>query len=532
MRMLLLAASTMLAVGLAGCSGASNSTTSTPPASTAAVKYATTATPYQPQGSVTSYQQAPSGFTPIYTEAVVRHGSRGMSSFDASVWNMWQQAAADGALTPLGAQLGADIWRMMKANALLDYGVSGITSPGYGNLTQTGINEQKDMAARLLQRLPSYFAQVAASRNSSTPRQILHVSSGVNRAADSAGFFTQALMQNYSSLRPLVTKTAGLTAYPANKPLAQADGIDRFLLYFHKLAAKTDLVSDPADRYYQTYQDSLAYQSYLKSANLAAKIDSIETSAAAKANARTVLERLFTKDFVDKIDSGSYTFASTGNYTFTSDDGKYSTTLTGDGSVGIQSLTDAASELYSFYVIAPAMKVELGNLDFTKYIPDAQASYLAYLDDVESFYQKGPGIAEDSPMTYKMSQILLDDFFTEIDRIAKGDLSHGAKLRFTHGEEIMPFASILGLPNASVPVASAGNYSYDNNPWRGNEVSPLAANVQWDVYSNGNGKLLVKMLYNEKETDFKSSCDSARYAPGSHYYDYSKLAACYNHASN
>ena len=29
------------------------------------------------------------------------------------------------------------------------------------------------------------------------------------------------------------------------------------------------------------------------------------------------------------------------------------------------------------------------------------------------------------------------------------------------------------------------------------------------MYSNGNGTLLVKMLYNENETDFKADCDGA-----------------------
>ncbi|MDQ9832911.1 hypothetical protein RFY41_07675, partial [Acinetobacter soli] len=37
-----------------------------------------------------------------------------------------------------------------------------------------------------------------------------------------------------------------------------------------------------------------------------------------------------------------------------------------------------------------------------------------------------------------------------------------------------------------------------------------------------------KMLYNEKETLFKSNCDYARYAPNSYFYDYLKLKQCYN----
>jgi len=520
------AAAAGLALTLAACTGSSDTA---PSVTGNAAKYATTATPYQAQQSLTTYSQVPAGFTPVYTEAVVRHGCRGQSSFDASVWNMIEQARVDGALTPLGVSLRADVWKMMKANALLDYGVAGITAPGYGNLSQTGISEQQQLAARLLQRLPGYFSQLAAGRNSS-PRQILWVSSGVNRATDSGGFFTQALMSNYSSLHPLIAKTAPLTAYPANKPATQAAGVNRFLLYFHKLAAKTDLVSNAADPYYQTYQNSLAYQAYLSNANMTAKVNGILTTPAAHANASAVLTRLFSQDFVNKIDNGTYTFANTGSFTFTSDDGKYTATVTGSGSTTIQSLTDAASELYALYVIAPEMSAELNNLDFTQYIPDAQASMLAYLDDVQSYYQKGPGITEDNPITYSMAQILEDDFFNEVDAIAKGNMSHGAMLRFTHAEEVIPFAALLGLQGASTSTANADTYTYDNNPWRGSSFGS-GANVQWDVYKNASGTLLVKMLFNEKETDFKAACDSARYAPGSHFYNYDGLKTCYNHVA-
>ena len=495
-------------------------------------KYSTTATPYQPQQGVANYSSAPVGFNPVFTQLVVRHGCRGMSSFDASVWNMMQKASTDGALTPLGVQLQADIWKMMKANALLDYGVAGITSPGYGNLSQIGIKEQQQLASRLLQRLPGYFNQVAASKNGATPRQILYASSGVNRAIDSGGFYTQSLMANYSSLKPLIAKTAPLNANPANKPVAQAAGINRFLLYFHKLAAGTDLVTNSADPYYTTYTNSLLYQAYLKDANMVGKVNSILTTATAKDNARAVLLRLFTQDFVNKLDNGTYTFANFGTFTFTSDDGKYTATVSSTSTTpSIQSVTDAASGIYSYYVIAPEMAVELNNLDFTQYIPDAQASYLAYLDDVQSYYQKGFGISEDNPKTYVMAQILENDFFNEVDAIAKGNLSHGAVLRFTHAEEIIPFATILGLQVAATSTPNANTYTYDNNAWRGSSFGS-GANVQWDVYGNGSGSLLVRMLYNEKETDFKPACDSARYAPGSHFYDYAGLKACYGHVAN
>ena len=490
--------------------------------------YYTTKTPYQPFQEPAAASAPPPGFSPVFTELVARHGSRGLSSlkYDAAALAMWQQAAADGALTSLGASLGPDLQKMMRGNALLGYGVAGISTPGYGNLTQIGIHEQQQLAARLLQRLPDYFSGLAATAGTAAPRQIIVVSSGVDRAVDSAAFFTGSLASNDPAIAPLLTPTPALTAYPANKPAPQAIGTNRFLLYFHKLAAKTDLVTDPTDPYFQTYQDSLAYQAFAADPDMNAKVASVLADPSVTAAARAVLLTLFTPDFVNKLDTGVYTFANTGTFTFTSDDGLFTTTLIGDGKTTVKSLADAASMLYNVYVVAPAMVNEIG-VDFTKYIPPAQAAVLAYLQDAQDFYQMGPSIAESNPVTYRMAQALENDFFTEIDAIAGGDLSHGAKLRFTHAEIIVPFANLLGLDGAATATPKASTYTYADNPWRGQVVSSMATNQQWDVFRDGSGTLLVRLLYDEKEIDFKPSCNSARYLPGTHFYEYHALKACY-----
>lgn len=488
----------------------------------------TTKTPYRPRQALETYEAPPAGFSPIFAELVARHGSRGLSSvkYDAAALNMWQKASDDGALTALGQSLGADITKLMKANALLGFGIAGISTPGYGNLTKVGIGEQQQLANRLLQRLPAYFASVAASAGSAAPRALMVVSSGVDRAVDSAGFFTRAIASANPTLGSLLTPTAALTAYPANAPQVQPAGVNHFLLYSHKLAAKTDLVTSSADPYYQTYQSSLAYQAYASDPDLTAKVSSALANPAATSAARAVLEGLFSKAFVDKIENKTYSFANTGSYSFSSTDGAYSATVTGDGKTTVKSLADAASMLYNLYVIAPAMKNEV-DVDFTRYIPTDVARSLAYQQDVQDFYQMGPGIQEANPVTYQQTQALQDDFFAEIEAIAHGDLSHGAKLRFTHAEIIVPFASQLGFKGVFAPVPKADTYSYENNPWRGELVSPMAANIQWDVFRNAAGSLLVKMLYNERETDFKAACDGARHASGSHFYDFDKLEACY-----
>src|SRR5262249_15479097 len=156
-----------------------------------------------------------------------------------------------------GMRLGAELQNIIRANALLGYGVSGITAPGYGNLTATGITEHQRLARRLVARLRSLLARVAAEREIA-PRQIVVSTSGVNRAIDSANFFIQSLTTAVPGLSSLVVNSDPLTAYPVNKPVAQAPGVNRFQLYFHKLAAKTDLPSED-DPYYPVYKSSLDY---------------------------------------------------------------------------------------------------------------------------------------------------------------------------------------------------------------------------------------------------------------------------------
>ena len=163
----------------------------------------------------------------------------------------------------------------MRANALLGVGVPGISNPGYGNLTQVGINEQKQLAVRLLQRLSGYFGGVAATAGTASPRQILVVSSGVDRAVDSAAFFTQSLTTTDPALASLVVQPPAPVGYPANTPVVQPAGTNRFLLYFHKLVPATDLVTNAADPYYQTYQDSQAFQAYASNADLTAKLATV-----------------------------------------------------------------------------------------------------------------------------------------------------------------------------------------------------------------------------------------------------------------
>ena len=495
-----------------------------------------TKTPYAPQQDPATYAAPPAGFQPIFTQLVARHGSRGLTSMknDAALYAMWQQAAAQDALTPLGRELGPDILALMKANALLGYGVAGIERPGYGNLSQTGIDEHRQLAVRMLARLPALFAQVGKDA-ATAPRQLVTIHSGVDRARDSARFFTQSLLEHAPALTPLVYLPPAPAPYPqGRKPavqtILQPDGVNRFLLYAHKLAPQTDRVTDPANPYYATYAASQAYQYYERSKQLDALMGAPARLPAATAHARHVLERLFSPAFLDQFEGGRASYADTGSYTFTSADGKFTRTMTGSGKTVIRSLNAAATKLYELYAIAAGMRHEVP-ADFSRYMPADDARYYAYVADHEDFYQKGPATTESSGVTWRFALALRDDFFNEVDALARGDVRHAAKLRFTHAEMIIPLASAMGLQQALAPLPALVSYSYENNPWRGQNVSPLAANMQWDVYRNEAGQLIVRLLYNEKETDFQAACDGARIAPGSVFYDYVKLKSCYGHVA-
>nr|WP_175801659.1 histidine-type phosphatase [Burkholderia anthina] len=484
--------------------------------------YYQTKTPYRPQQDAATYEAPPAGYTPVYAELVARHGSRGLSGFkyDGAIYSMLVKAEADGALTALGAQLKTDTYAMMKANALLGYGVQGISTPGYGNLTQTGIREHQQLAARLAQRLPALF--------SSGSRQIAVVNSGQDRAVDSSTYFSAALVAAQPALAAAITLPPAPAGYPASAPVAQPAGTNRFLLYFHSLKPATDLVTDTSDPYYATYQASQAYQAYSSDATVADKLKTIKADPQVAQVAQTVLSALVSQAFIAKLGTDGYTFANTGTYALTSSDGKFTNTLKGDGKTKIASAVDAVNVLYNLLQVAPAMTAETGGVTMEKYIGTEQAQTLAYLQDAEDYYQKGPGIQEANPVTYRMAKVLQDDFFNEVDAIARGDLTRAAKLRFTHAEIVIPFASIMNLKNVFVPTPQAQTYTYANNPWRGDQVSPMAANMQWDVYRNGS-RLIVKMLYNERETDFQAACGGAKLAPASHFYDYAALKRCYGY---
>ncbi|MFC9326059.1 histidine-type phosphatase [Kitasatospora sp. NPDC057015] len=232
---------------------------------------ATTKAPYRPLQSVRSLQQAPAGYTAVFTENVSRHGARALSDSEDGdlLLKLWQQAADEHALTRLGRGFGPDVQELLDANAKV----------GYGALTGQGRQALQDTAERMEQRLPGLFHRISAGAADPAGRDRIDVvSSGQPRAVDSGTEFTKGLVEGDPALAAAVD--------PART--------DTALLYFHKSAANKD------------------YTDYVKKdPALAATLTAIRDQPRSHQEARRVLERIFTGPFVDRLAAGGYPFAGT-----------------------------------------------------------------------------------------------------------------------------------------------------------------------------------------------------------------------------
>lgn len=150
----------------------------------------------------------------------------------------------------------------------------------------------------------------------------------------------------------------------------------------------------------------------------------------------------------------------------------------------------------------------------------------------QDYYEKGPSFA-DRTITTDIAQILLDDFMFQTEKCSQADSTHFLRARFAHAETIIPFAALLEIPHLSdksTPVNET--YTYENNHWRGELISPMAANIQWEIYRHSNAaddddqSILIRMLLNEYPVPFKSECQSYN-TTDSLFYTLDELKRCY-----
>ncbi len=485
------------AVALALVAGCHNGSDSTSTPAVTAYQYSTKAV-YTPQQAANTYEAAPAGFTPAFTELVARHGSRSLSSpkYDVLTKQVWEQAASEGALTELGQTLGHKVDLVTAANEKL----------GYGLLSALGKEEHANLASRLADRLPTLLEDSAS-------HCIQVETSGKDRANESAYYFMQSLK---NKVNYVADSESCYVAQDDPSVIAKALA-NKYELYFHKTEPKGDYAKYlPAYEAYQTFVGD-EDNGVAAAPELTAALEGLKALPNSKVMARQILERLYSKAFVDRLASGSYEFVAVNPV-----DG---------GKTYVRDEVDAALMLYNLFIIGPGMvreaEAEGEAWQLEQYLTPEQSAWFSYLSDAEDFYEKGPSFAGRS-VTYDIAQALLDGMFNEVQtQVVDGAHEHVAKLRFAHAETIIPFVALMQLVGSRQGAEPGTLYSQDNNEWRGGWVSPYAANIQWDVYQNADKQVLVKMLYNEKEVAFKAGCTPI--SSGSHFYDFNELKRCYGY---
>ena len=450
------------------------------PSTAHAATYYSTKQPYFPAAEISSYSQAPAGFTQIYTSSVDRHGSRGLSSFkyDDLAQQMLLAAKEQGQLTELGERLIPQVEAMIKVNEEL----TGPGEPGYGNLTSFGRSELRGIGSRNAARNVEFLEKVATSDTD----KVKFMSSGEDRAIESGQEFGRGVL---TAVPGLSTKLVDGTDNNAPALETRKD-----LLYAHK--------DKKADSY-------AAYSEWKDGEVLEAKVQAAYDKPASREAANGLLEKIFKPEFIEAIDTGKATFVGRNNPEKT-----------------VEGIVDAALQFYNLYIISPALEDEAGKPAegwiFNEYMDDEDGPTFAYLLDVEDYYQKGPAI-EGQTVAYDNFAPLLDHMIAGVkERAAGGDIA--AEYRFGHAETIIPLAALLKLPGSEKGVPADQVMDYSNSTWRGDKVAPMGANIQWDAFQNEGGATLVRMLYNEAEVPFHAGCVPIE--DGSMFYTIDELAAC------
>lgn len=239
---------------------------------------------------------------------------------------------------------------------------------------------------------------------------------------------------------------------------------DGFLKAFSDYKGKKEfkMVQDTNENVLRFYDLSPAYEAHKDGKEIAVRVDSLLNDPRSREVASRISKKIFTEPLTEKEEAA---------------------------------VTEWLYDLYSiqFSLVMEMQKANV-HFDFRKAFTKEDLQWLNKVNSAADFLEKGAGL-DTLGIQSRIAAPLLLDLVTSTDRLIKGTVKRDALLRFTHAEAISPLATLMGIPEASIPAASI--FDFEQN-WRAENIIPLSANIQWIVYGNGK-KYLVKILLNERE---------------------------------
>jgi hypothetical protein len=270
------------------------------------------------------------------------------------------------------------------------------------------------------------------------------------------------LLYNY----PTAFTGKGLEIFATHKVRTQQSAtafLDSFTGYTGK--KQSHIIPDSLDTNLRFYDLSPTYQAYKKSTAVSKPVDSLHNDPKTVQIAKAVFNRIFKPTF----HSDAVTF--------------------------VIGLYDMYCGQFSILAEMKQHAYAPKTIDFNIAFTPQQLQWFDFINGAEDFLEKGA--ARDTlGIQATVAAPLLIDFINTTGAFIDHTKQVDAILRFTHAEAISPFATLLGIPQASVPSATIYQY---NQHWSAESIIPLSANIQWIVYSNGS-EYLLKVLLNEKET--------------------------------
>jgi len=152
--------------------------------------------------------------------------------------------------------------------------------------------------------------------------------------------------------------------------------------------------------------------------------------------------------------------------------------------------------LFLYAAICQDLEYELGGLDLKHYLTEDELMGLAITYNERTYSSYGNSLDFGDRITWA-AKWLVEDFIARADAAIEEGSDVAADLRFGHDSGILPLAGLLGLEGVSARYPVGQAYKNGFFVW---ERIPMGTNLQMVFYRDRKGEILVKILYNERET--------------------------------
>ncbi len=257
------------------------------------------------------------------------------------------------------------------------------------------------------------------------------------------------------------------------------------------------------DPYLRALDIAPQYDEYKEEGDWQRNIEAFSETDEARVMTERVVSQFFEPEFVERLDKGEFEFVSEEDDTI------------------IKSLATATNALWEMYIILPALKDDgFADVDMSGYFNEKELQFFEKVQNAKSFYTKGPGAVDEDPIALNIMAPLAKRMINEVDASLSGESPYLGVFSFAHAETVVPLVGFLEIEESAVPsddIAKAIEY------WDVAYYGPMAANLEWIVYTADGKEPLVKMLLNENETTFARSIEPV----SGPYYKWSDIRAYY-----